>query len=151
MIAERINQLELLEVWYEDDPTMRVKVNFPFFLGTGNSSTAVVYFELEPGHRLATHTDSAEEILLCLQGTAEVYVGDEKGYLSAGEIAVVPTMAPHGARNAGEEKVRVVGFFSSNVVVATFDRPMMPFNQRVVTTPLPTFEEEQVPAGDPGA
>ena len=50
---------------------MRVKVNFPFSLGTGNKNTAVVYFEIEPGHRLGMHTDSAEEILLVLDGTAQ--------------------------------------------------------------------------------
>jgi quercetin dioxygenase-like cupin family protein len=150
MIAERIDELELMEVWYEDDPTMRVKVNFPFFLGSGTKSTAVVYFEIEPGHRLGTHTDSAEEILLVLEGTAEVSLGDEQGRLSAGEMALVPAMEPHGLRNAGEETLRVVGFFSSNVVVSTFDQPMMPFGQRVVGTP-PVLEEEEVPVGNTGA
>ncbi len=147
MIAERIDQLELAEVWYENDPTMRLKVNFPFFLGTGTKSTAVVYFEIEPGHRLGNHTDSAEEILLVLEGEAEVSLGDEQGRLSAGELALVPAMVPHGLRNVGDETVRVVGFFSSNVVVSTFDQPMMPFNQRVVGTP-PVLEEEQVATGD---
>jgi len=147
MIAERIEDLELMEVWYEDDPTMRIRVNFPFFLGTGTKSTAVVYFEIEPGHRLATHTDSAEEILLVLEGEAEATVGDERGRVSAGEMAVVPAMAPHALRNAGDETVRVVGFFSSNVVASTFDRPLMPFGQRVVGTP-PVLEEEEVPSGD---
>jgi len=147
VIAEKIDELELMEVWYEDDPTMRVKVNFPFFLGTGTRSTAVVYFEIEPGYRLATHTDSAEEILLVLEGTATVSLGDEQGQLSAGEMALVPAMEPHGLSNAGEDTVRVAGFFSSNVVVSTFDRPMMPFGQRVVGTP-PVLEEEQVPTGD---
>ena len=147
MIAEKIDELELMEVWYEDDPTMRLKVNFPFFLGTGTRSTAVVYFEIEPGHRLATHTDSAEEILLVLEGTAEVSLGDGRGRLSAGEMALVPAMEPHGLRNAGQETVRVVGFFSSNVVVSTFDQPVMPFGQRVVGTP-PVLEEEQIPTGD---
>lgn len=147
MIAERIEELELMEVWYEDDPTMRLKVNFPLFLGTGTKSTAVVYFEIEPGCRLATHTDSAEEIVLILQGEAEVSLGDEGGRLSAGEMALVPAMVPHGMRNAGEETVRVAGFFSSNVVVSTFDRPMMPFGQRVVGTP-PALEEEEVPSGE---
>ena len=150
MIAERIDQLELLEVWYENDPTMRLKVNFPFFLGTGTKSTAVVYFEIEPGHRLGTHTDSAEEVLLVLEGEAEVSLEDEQGLLSAGEMALVPAMVPHGLRNAGDETVRVVGFFSSNVVVSTFDQPMLPFNQRVVGTP-PVLEEEQVPTGDANA
>ena len=150
MITERIDQLELLEVWYEDDPTMRVKVNFPFFLGTGTKNTAVVYFEIEPGYRLGTHTDSAEEILLILEGEAEVSLGDEPGRVSAGEMALVPAMVPHSLRNTGNETVRVTGFFSSNVVVSTFDLPMMPFNQRVVGTP-PVLEEEQVPAGEANA
>ena len=147
MIAERIDGLELMEVWYEDDPTMRIRVNFPFFLGTGTKSTAVVYFEIEPGHRLGTHIDSAEEILLVLEGEAEVSLGDERGRLSAGEMALVPAMEPHSLRNAGDETLRVVGFFSSNVVVSTFDRPMMPFGERVVGTP-PVVEEEEVPTGD---
>ena len=147
MIAEKIDQLELLDVWYENDPTMRLRGNVPFLLGTGTKSTAVVYFEIEPGHRLGTHTDSAEEILLVLEGEAEVSLGDERGRLSAGEMALVPAMVPHGLRNAGEETVRVVGFFSSNVVVSTFDRPVMPFGQRVVGTP-PVLEEDEVPTGD---
>jgi quercetin dioxygenase-like cupin family protein len=148
MISAKLNELELLEGWYESDPTMRVKVNFPFSLGTGNRNTAVVYFELEPGHRLGTHTDSAEEILLILEGTAEVSLGDEEGRLSAGEMALVPAMVPHGLRNVSEETVRVVGFSPGNVVVSTFDRPMMPFGQRVLCTP--PVEEAQVPTEDAG-
>jgi quercetin dioxygenase-like cupin family protein len=150
VISAQIGKLELMEVWYEDDQTMRVKVNFPFFLGTGTKNTAVVYFEIEPGHRLGTHTDSAEEILLVLDGTAEVSLGDEQGQITAGEMAVVPAMVPHGLRNVGDETARFVGFFSSNVVVSTFDQPMMPFGQRVVGTP-PVLEEEQVPTGEDSA
>jgi quercetin dioxygenase-like cupin family protein len=147
MIAERIEDLELMEVWYEDDPTMRVKVNFPFFLGTGTKNTAVVYFEIEPGYRLGTHTDSAEEILLILEGEAEVNLGDEQGRLSAEEMALVPAMVPHSLRNVGNDRMRVAGFFSSNVLVSTFDQPMMPFGQRVVGTP-PVLAEEEVTTGD---
>jgi glyoxylate utilization-related uncharacterized protein len=97
--------------------------------------------------KIGTHTDSAEEILLILEGEAEVSLGDEQGRLAAGEMALVPAMVPHGLRNVGEETVRVVGFFSSNVIVSTFDQPMMPFGQRVVGTP-PVLEEEEVPTGD---
>src|SRR5215210_140633 len=78
MIAERIEELELMEVWYENDPTMRLKVNIPLFLGTGTKNTAVVYFEIEPGYRLGTHTDSAEEILLILQGEVGVSLGRKR-------------------------------------------------------------------------
>ena len=147
VIAETIEDLELMEVWYENDPMMRLKVNFPLFLGTGTKNTAVVYFEIEPGYRLGTHTDSAEEILLVLEGEVDVSLGEEEGRLSAGQMAVVPAMVPHGMRNVGHERVRVAGFFSSNVIVSTFDKPMMPFGQRVVGTP-PVLAEEEVPTRD---
>ncbi len=151
VISAKIGELELLEGRYEDDPTMRVRFNFPFYVGSGTKNTAVVYFELEPGCRLGTHTDSAEEILLILEGTAEATVGDESGCVSAGEMAVVPAMMPHTLRNVGEETVRVVGFFSSNVVASTFDQPMMPLGQRVVGTPPVLLAEDEVPARDAGA
>ena len=150
MVSAKIGELELMEVSYEDDPTMRVSVNFPFYVGTGTKNTAVVYFELEPGCRLGTHTDSAEEILLILEGTAEASVGDESGRVSEGDLALVPAMVPHALHNVGDETVRVIGFFSSNVVASTFDRPIMPLGQRVVGTP-PVLAEDEVPAGDAGA
>lgn len=146
MITVHIDQLELLNVWSEQDPTVHTRVNFPLSKAAGTASTAAVYFEIDPGHRLATHTDSAEETLLILEGTAEVSVGDELGQLSARAIAVVPAMVPHGLRNTGVGVVRVFGFFASNTVVSTFDQPLMPFNQRVVATP-PSAEASQVPAG----
>jgi quercetin dioxygenase-like cupin family protein len=151
MISAKIDELELLEGSYEDDPTMRVRVNFPFYVGTGTKNTAVVYFEIEPGHRLGTHTDSAEEILLILGGTAEVSVGDEQGQISAGEMAVVPAMVPHSVRNVGDETLRVVGFFSSSTVMSTFDQPIVPmgeppseppFGQRTFLIPFPVALEQ---------
>lgn len=63
--ADRGN-LELLDAWYENDPAMRVAVDFPLVAATGNQSSAVVCFEIEPDHYLGTHNDSAEEILLIL-------------------------------------------------------------------------------------
>ena len=147
MISVKIGELELMEVSYEDDPTMRVRVNFPFYVGTGTKNTAVVYFEIEPGCRLGMHADSAEEIVLILEGEAEATVGDERGRVSAGEMAVLPAMVPHALRNVGDDTVRVVGFFSSNVVASTFDRPLMPFGQRAAGTP-PVLAEEEVASGE---
>jgi hypothetical protein len=74
---------------------------------------------------------------------------EEMHLRSAGEMALVPAMMPHGLGNMGDERVRGVGFFSSNVIVSTFDQLMMPFNQRVVGTP-PILEDEQVATGDAG-
>lgn len=125
----------MLDAWYEDDQAMRISVNFPFYAGTGNKSSSVVYFEIEPGHHLGTHTDSAEEILLILSGTVEARLGDETGQLSTGQAALIPQMVPHGVRNIGEETARCVGFFAAATVVSTFDQPMMPFGRQAIGTP----------------
>jgi quercetin dioxygenase-like cupin family protein len=137
MYTTNLNTLDLFDAWYENDPHMRTKVNFPFSKATGNASSAVVYFEIEPGHYLATHTDSAEEIVLLLSGTVEASVGDEGGTLTAGSAVLIPAMIPHGIRNVGTEKARCVGFFASATLVSTFDQTMMPFGVRVIATPPP--------------
>lgn len=130
-----LNHLDLLDAWYADDDAMRIRVNFPFYAATGNESSSVVYFEIEPGHYLGTHTDSAEEIVLILSGTVEGSIGDETGQLSAGQAVLIPAMVPHGIRNNGNETARCVGFFSAATVESTFDQSMMPFGERKVGTP----------------
>ena len=135
MKVANLNNLVMIEAWYENDPAMRITFNFPFYAATGNESSAVVYFEIEPGHYLGTHTDSAEEILLTLSGTVEASLGEEKGELSAGQIALIPEMVPHGVRNIGNQIARCVGFFSAATVESTFDQPMMPLGKRKAGTP----------------
>lgn len=130
-----LNTIDLLDAWYEQDPAMRIRVNFPFFAATGNESSSVVYFEIEPGHYLGTHSDSAEEIVLILSGTVEASLGEETGRLSAGQAVLIPAMVPHGIRNIGEETARCVGFFSAAMVESTFDQPIMPLGTQVAGTP----------------
>ena len=83
---------------------MRINVNFPFYAATGNESSSVVYFDIEPRHYLGTHTVSAEEIVLILTGTVEARLGDETGQLSAGQAVLIPAKVLHGIHNIGQEK-----------------------------------------------
>jgi quercetin dioxygenase-like cupin family protein len=145
MLATHLTELELIDVSSETDETRRIRVDFPISSAVGAASTAVVYFELEPGEHTGMHSDSAEEIVLVLSGRAEATVGDERGELSVGGLGLVPALVPHDVRNIGEETLRVVGFFSSNTVVSVFDDPLMPAGKRVVGTPLPQ-ESEVAPA-----
>ncbi len=130
-----LNTLDMFEGWYESDPAMRVKASYPFYAATGNQSSSVVYFEIEPGHYLGTHTDSAEEIVLILSGTVEASLGDEAGQLLAGQAVLIPAMVPHGVRNTGNETARCVGFFAAAIVESTFEQPIMPPGERKVGTP----------------
>jgi len=141
MIATHLSERDLLEVWSGTDEERRIRFDFPISSHTGAASSAVVYFELEPGEHTGLHTDSAEEIVLVLSGTAEAIVGDERGELGVGGLGLVPALVPHDVRNIGEETLRVVGFFSSNTVVSVFDDPMLPVGKRVVGSPLPDEAE----------
>ena len=99
-----------------------LRVSFPAHSATGTASTATVLFELDPGAELPVHVDSAEELLIVVQGTAEARVGDEVGVLEKHQVGLVPPMAPHGLRNIGDDVLRVFGTFSASTVVSTFER-----------------------------
>jgi quercetin dioxygenase-like cupin family protein len=126
MLTASTPQLELMETWLEGDDGHRVHVNFPINTHTGSADSAVVYFEIDPGYKLATHQDSAEEILYVVQGEGEAHAGDETARVSAGDLAVIPAMVPHGIRNVGDTRLKVVGFFSESKIVSTFPEPLHP-------------------------
>ena len=128
MLTASTTQLNLIEAWLDSDPKARVRVNFPINRTAGSEDSAVVYFEVAPGERLARHQDSAEEILYIVAGVAEAEVGAEPGVVEAGAIAVSPAMAPDGLRNSGDETVKVVGFFSEAAITSRFEEPLQPMD-----------------------
>ena len=131
----KVNQLHLLEGWFEKEPLGRRKIAFPFYYATGTANSSVVYFELEPGHSLGTHTDSAEEIMLIIQGTAEVFQEGESCHLNNHEMSMIPAMVPHNVRNIGVDPLKVIGFFPNSNVESTFLEPLMPLNQKEAGAP----------------
>jgi quercetin dioxygenase-like cupin family protein len=137
MLKVATPKLELMQVWWESAPDQRVNVTFPLNRFAGTEDSAVVYFEIAPGDRLPLHTDSAEEILYIVSGELEAQVGDERGRLEAGDLAVVPAMVPHGAVNTGDETVKVVGFFSESEITSTFDEPIQPVGAAEVVQGAP--------------
>ena len=121
MQAIETKALELAEISSPGDGTREVRAAFPIHWQTGATSTAMVYIELEPGMHLGTHTDSAEEILVVLDGEVEATVGSESARLTGAGVAVVPAMEPHDVRNVGNATARVVGIFGANATVAVFE------------------------------
>lgn len=115
------NELELAEIRSPGDGTRDVRAAFPIHWQTGAASTAMVYFELDPGTHLGTHIDSAEEVLVVFDGEVEATVGSHSERLRAGGVAVVPAMEPHDVRNVGSTTARVAGIFGANATVAVFD------------------------------
>jgi quercetin dioxygenase-like cupin family protein len=135
MLKVDLNKLELNEFIAKDNPGQRCKATFPILGAHGSKESAMVYFELDPGEELGTHTDSAEEILLVMEGKVEVSVGKEKDEASGGGLLLVPKMVPHNFRNIGTAKAKVLGFFGgANNIVATFDNIWLPVESNTVDT-----------------
>jgi mannose-6-phosphate isomerase-like protein (cupin superfamily) len=126
MNAVNVNDLELQEVASAIDPTVLTRFNFPIYAATGATGTAVVYFEIEPGKRLASHHDGAEEVLFIVQGEAIATIGDESGPVRAGDLAVIPAWVTHGVENTGDVTLKVVGFFGAATLAHLFAEQLFP-------------------------
>jgi quercetin dioxygenase-like cupin family protein len=132
MITVSTPAMDLLEGQFDGDPSVHFRANFALHGGLGAQDSSVVIIELAPGNALGEHTDSSEEVLLVLEGTVEFRIGDSASTASKGTLAVVPPMAPHSIRNTGDRTARVLGFFPSPTVVATFVEPIQPLGQNVL-------------------
>ena len=121
-----VNDLELQEVASAIDPTILTRFNFPVYAATGATGSAVVYFEVEPGKRLARHHDGAEEVLFIVQGEAVASLGDESIPVQTGDLVVVPAWVVHGIENTGQETLKVVGFFDSATLAHVFAEQLFP-------------------------
>jgi quercetin dioxygenase-like cupin family protein len=130
-----LNQLELNEFVGVGDPKQRCKATFPLLGTDGANKLAAVYVELEQGDCLGKHTDSAEELLIVLEGNVLIGVGNKSTSVKAGQLVLVPEMETHDIRNTGAGKAKVLGVFGGvNQIVATFENAWMPTNSNIVDT-----------------
>lgn len=137
MTTVDLNNIELNEFQASKDPRQHCRATFPLTGIHGSQQLATVYIELEPGDNLGMHTDSAEELLIVLEGEVEATVGNEKNSLQKKGMALVPQMIPHDVKNIGTAKARILGVFGgANNIVATFENEWQPANSRVVDTSL---------------
>jgi quercetin dioxygenase-like cupin family protein len=140
MITSQLDELELAEVWAEEDSEIRFKLAAAISTASPTSSTQLIYFTVEPGTSVGRHAHSAEETMLVLEGTVEQSIGDEQQRLSAGEVSFKPAGMIHDERNVGSETLRCVAFFTSAAILHTWDVPLMPMGIRGFVTPPPEAE-----------
>ncbi|MDP9228919.1 MAG: cupin domain-containing protein [Actinomycetota bacterium] len=137
MAGVRLEEIELMEAWSDQDEEVRARFEFPLTAATGCTSCSVIYYVIEPGHRTPTHIHSCEEIQGIFEGRTEVTVGDQTQTFEAEALVVVPALTKHTLKNVGETPLRVVGFFSSAAAIHTYDDTLMPFDTDLLVTPTP--------------
>lgn len=135
MITVNLNTIDLVEFIGKNDEKQHCKATFPLIGTHGSQELATVYFEIKPGDNLGMHTDSAEELLVILEGKLIAIIGEEHSEVTKGNIALVPKMVPHDLRNTGSKTARVLGVFGgANNIVATFEKEWLPTHSNVVDT-----------------
>jgi mannose-6-phosphate isomerase-like protein (cupin superfamily) len=75
----------------------------------------------EPGRGAPTHLHAVEEVLTVLDGTAEIWLDDERGTLTTGQSIVVPAGQRHGFRNVGQTTLHVQATLAAPIFEASFD------------------------------
>jgi quercetin dioxygenase-like cupin family protein len=121
---------ELSDAWLGDDPTARWRSGSVLGSGTGAHAAGASLLEVGPGCRLPRHTDSAEEVIVVIDGEAEVTVGEEQTTARAGDMALVPEMVPHEVRNAGDGVLRFAAVYAAPDVITTYEAPVQPAGER---------------------
>lgn len=126
MIAFPAARLEFADAYVDGDETARWRSASGHSPSEGASASGSSVIEVFPGCRLPRHTDSAEETIVILAGTAEVEVGGERAELSAGSLAVVPTDVPHEVRNAGAGTLQFAAVYAAPDVVTRYEQVVQP-------------------------
>ena len=88
-----------------------------------NGAAQLCIFEqwVAPGAGAPTHTHSVEEVLSVRDGRAEMWLGDRRMVVAAGQCLVVPAGIRHGFRNCGEGTLHVQAVLASPVFEAMME------------------------------
>ena|SRR3712207_5654301 len=130
MFAASAKSEELSESWIEGEEGARWRSTSGHGPDEGARSSGSSLLEVDPGCRLPRHTDSAEEVVVVVDGTASVTVAEETAEVPAGGVALVPECVPHEVRNAGDGVLRFWAVYASNDVTTTYEREVQPAGSR---------------------
>jgi mannose-6-phosphate isomerase-like protein (cupin superfamily) len=126
MISVDPRSAEFSDSWQDEDEAARWRSAPGHSPSDGARDSGSSLLEVDPGHHLPRHTDSAEEIIVVVSGVAEVVVGEERSRVAAGGLALVPKCVAHEVRNAGEEVLRFAAVYAEPDVVTTYEHEVQP-------------------------
>ena len=89
----------------------------------GARQLAVFEQECAPGVGAPAHLHAVEEVLRVIGGQADVFVGDERATLGAGDAVTIPAGVVHGFTNTGETPLRVLAILAAPIFEARYVDP----------------------------
>jgi mannose-6-phosphate isomerase-like protein (cupin superfamily) len=107
----------------EDTPMehWRPGVETRMLISARNGAAQLCMFEqwIAPGNGAPTHSHPVEEVLTVRQGQAEMWIGQERVVVTAGQSLIVPAGRQHGFRNSGHVTLHLHAVLASPVFEAT--------------------------------
>lgn len=85
-----------------------------------NGSLQLCVFEqwISPGNGAPTHSHPVEEVLTVREGEAEMWLGERRAVLKAGQSLIVPKGSMHGFRNCGTATLHIHAVLASAIFEA---------------------------------
>jgi mannose-6-phosphate isomerase-like protein (cupin superfamily) len=69
---------------------------------------SVTWVDVEPGNEQPAHSHPPQQVYVITRGSGRMRVGDEEREVSAGSMVFIPSHAPHGIVNTGNEVLTYV-------------------------------------------
>ena len=99
----------------------RAGVETRMVVSAQSGATQLCMFEqwVAPGHGAPTHSHPVEEVLTVRDGEAEMWMGDERVHVTAGQALIVPAGRLHGFRNSGTTTLHIHAVLAAPIFEAT--------------------------------
>jgi mannose-6-phosphate isomerase-like protein (cupin superfamily) len=99
----------------------RPGVQTRMLVSAANGAAHLCIFEqwVAPGTGAPTHSHPVEEVLTVREGEAEMWLGDQRVMVTAGQSLIVPAGSNHGFRNSGNVTLHLHAVLASAVFEAT--------------------------------
>jgi mannose-6-phosphate isomerase-like protein (cupin superfamily) len=99
----------------------RAGVETRMVVSAQSGATQLCIFEqwVAPGHGAPTHSHPVEEVLTVRDGEAEMWMGEERVHVTAGQALIVPAGRLHGFRNSGTTTLHIHAVLASPIFEQT--------------------------------
>lgn len=126
--AKGLNVMKVSDVKNGSPEQWRAGVETRMLVSARNGAAQLCIFEqwVAPGAGAPTHSHPVEEVLTVREGEAEMWIGDQRVTVTAGQSLVVPAARPHGFRNSGAATLHLHAVLASPIFEATPEGAMEP-------------------------
>ncbi|MBW4439236.1 MAG: cupin domain-containing protein [Pleurocapsa minor GSE-CHR-MK-17-07R] len=124
MRATRLDSISVYEERFVGEDNAPMRTAYVSFEGRAPSNSTLIYMVLDDDCVVGAHTDSSEEVIMCMEGDIVVLVDGNPVQMSAGSLLLVPAGVRHELRSSRGGLARAIGFFPNRSVATTFHVPL---------------------------